>query len=118
MVKTKCPVASVVGQGMASRTDVGVSGDARQIRLLVVQRERFLWLTRWTNRTTANVDGLRNSYFFEGFDNEETRNLSSPPAENKTCAPPKKRRKQWLGRKQRLRETKNRVRSLLLGYPK
>ena len=101
MVKTKCPVASVVGQGMASRTDVGVSSDARQIRLLVVQRERFLWLTRWTNRTTANVDGLRNSYFFEGFDNEETRNLGSPPAENKTCVQPKKATEAPKGKKTR-----------------
>ena len=45
---------------------------------------------QWHNEPNANFDGLRMGDYFEGFVNEEARNLGKTLAEIKAWVPPKK----------------------------
>jgi hypothetical protein len=58
--------------------------------LLASLIELLPWLKQWHNEPNANFDGLRMGDYFEGFVNEEARNLGKTLAEIKAWTPPKK----------------------------
>ncbi len=72
------------------QTDFGGSDDPRLIPLLASLIELLPWLKQWHNEPNANFDGLRMGDYFEGFVNEEARNLGKTIAEIKAWVPPKK----------------------------
>jgi hypothetical protein len=72
------------------QTEFGGSDDPRLIPLLASLIELLPWLKQWHNEPNANFDGLRMGDYFEGFVNEEARNLGKTPAEIKAWVPPKK----------------------------
>ena len=72
------------------QTEFGGSDDPRLIPLLASLIELLPWLKQWHNEPNANFDGLRMGDYFEGFVNEEARNLGKTLAEIKAWVPPKK----------------------------
>ncbi len=52
--------------------------------------ELLPWLKQWHNEPNASFDGLRMGDYFEGFVNEEARNLGKTLSEIKALVPPKK----------------------------
>jgi hypothetical protein len=72
------------------QTEFGGSDDPRLIPLLASLIELLPWLAQWHNEPNANFDGLRMGDYFEGFVNEEARNLGKTLAEIKAWVPPKK----------------------------
>jgi hypothetical protein len=72
------------------QTEFGGSDDPRLIPLLASLIELLPWLKQWHNEPNANFDGLRMGDYFEGFVNEEARNLGKTVAEIKAWVPPKK----------------------------
>jgi hypothetical protein len=86
------------------QTEFGGSDDPRLIPLLASLIELLPWLKQWHNEPNANFDGLRMGDYFEGFVNEEARNLGKTLAEIKAWVPPKKVAKVPKAKK---RETKN-----------
>ena len=73
------------------QTEFGGSDDPRLIPLLASLIELLPWLKQWHNEPNANFDGLRMGDYFEGFVNEEARNLGKTLAEIKAWVPPAKR---------------------------
>lgn len=86
------------------QTEFGGSDDPRLIPLLASLIELLPWLKQWHNEPNASFDGLRMGDYFEGFVNEEARNLGKTLAEIKAWVPPKKVAKVPKAKK---RETKN-----------
>jgi N-6 DNA Methylase len=72
------------------QTEFGGSDDPRLIPLLASLIELLPWLKQWHNEPNGNFDGLRMGDYFEGFVNEEARNLGKTLAEIKAWVPPKK----------------------------
>lgn len=72
------------------QTEFGGSDDPRLIPLLASLIELLPWLKQWHNEPNANFDGLRMGDYFEGFVNEEARNLGKTLAEVKAWVPPKR----------------------------
>ena len=72
------------------QTEFGGSDDPRLIPLLASLIELLPWLKQWHNEPNANFDGLRMGDYFEGFVNEEARNLGKTLAEVKAWVPPMK----------------------------
>ncbi len=72
------------------QTEFGGSDDPRLIPLLASLIELLPWLKQWHNEPNANFDGLRMGDYFDGFVNEEARNLGKTLAEIKAWTPPKK----------------------------
>ncbi|MCA9195245.1 MAG: BREX-2 system adenine-specific DNA-methyltransferase PglX, partial [Planctomycetales bacterium] len=72
------------------QTEFGGSDDPRLIPLLASLIELLPWLKQWHNEPNASFDGLRMGDYFEGFVNEEARNLGKTLAEIKAWVPPKK----------------------------
>jgi hypothetical protein len=72
------------------QTEFGGSDDPRLIPLLASLIELLPWLKQWHNEPNANFDGLRMGDYFEGFVNEEARNLGKTLTEIKAWVPPKK----------------------------
>lgn len=72
------------------QTEFGGSDDPRLIPLLASLIELLPWLKQWHNEPNANFDGLRMGDYFEGFVNEEARNLGKTLAEIKAWVPPAK----------------------------
>jgi hypothetical protein len=72
------------------QTEFGGSDDPRLIPLLASLIELLPWLKQWHNEPNANFDGLRMGDYFEGFVNEEARNLGKTLQEIKAWVPPKK----------------------------
>jgi hypothetical protein len=72
------------------QTEFGGSDDPRLIPLLASLIELLPWLAQWHNEPNANFDGLRMGDYFEGFVNEEARNLGKTLAEIKAWVPVKK----------------------------
>ncbi|MFN9420220.1 MAG: DUF7008 domain-containing protein, partial [Pirellula sp.] len=52
--------------------------------------ELLPWLAQWHNEPNANFDGLRMGDYFDGFVNEEARNMGKTLQEIKDWVPPKK----------------------------
>jgi len=72
------------------QTEFGGSDDPRLIPLLASLIELLPWLKQWHNAPNPNFDGLRMGDYFDGFVNEEARNLGKTLAEIKAWVPPKK----------------------------
>jgi type I restriction-modification system DNA methylase subunit len=72
------------------QTEFGGSDDPRLIPLLASLIELLPWLKQWHNEPNANFDGLRMGDYFEGFVNEEARNMGKTLQEIKDWVPPKK----------------------------
>jgi hypothetical protein len=70
------------------QTEFGGSDDPRLIPLLASLIELLPWLKQWHNEPNANFDGLRMGDYFEGFVNEEARNLGKTLALIKAWTPP------------------------------
>ncbi len=81
------------------QTEFGGSDDPRLIPLLASLIELLPWLAQWHNEPNANFDGLRMGDYFEGFTNEEARNMGKTLQEIKDWVPPKKVAKKAAGRK-------------------
>jgi hypothetical protein len=72
------------------QTEFGGSDDPRLIPLLASLIELLPWLKQWHNEPNANFDGLRMGDYFEGFVNEEARNMGKTLQEIRDWVPPKK----------------------------
>ncbi len=72
------------------QTEFGGSDDPRLIPLLASLIELLPWLKQWHNEPNANFDGLRMGDYFDGFVNEEARNLGKTLQEIRDWKPPKK----------------------------
>jgi hypothetical protein len=88
------------------QTEFGGSDDPRLIPLLASLIELLPWLRQWHNEPNANFDGLRMGDYFEGFVNEEARNLGKTLAEIKAWVPPKKAAKATKPKKTTKKATK------------
>ena len=75
---------------MDSQTEVVSSDDSRLILLFASLIALLPWLKQWHNEPNANFDGLRMGDYFDGFVNEEARNLGKTLAEIKAWVSPKK----------------------------
>ncbi len=69
------------------QTEFGGSDDPRLIPLLACLIELLPWLKEWHNDPNPNFDGLRMGDYFEGFVNEEARNLGKTLEEIKAWVP-------------------------------
>ncbi len=87
------------------QTEFGGSDDPRLIPLLASLIELLPWLKQWHNEPNANFDGLRMGDYFEGFVNEEARNLGKTLAEIKAWVPPKKVAKNKIASKSATKKT-------------
>ncbi len=87
------------------QTELGGSDDPRLIPLLASLIELLPWLKQWHNEPNANFDGLRMGDYFEGFVNEEARNLGKTLAEIKAWVPPKKVAKKKAASKSATKKT-------------
>ena len=72
------------------QTEFGGSDDPRLVPLLASLIELIPWLKQWHNEPNANFDGLRMGDYFDGFVNEEARNMGKTLQEIKDWVPPKK----------------------------
>ncbi|MFO0087884.1 MAG: BREX-2 system adenine-specific DNA-methyltransferase PglX, partial [Pirellula sp.] len=72
------------------QTEFGGSDDPRLLPLLASLIELLPWLKQWHNEPNANFDGLRMGDYFDGFVNEEARNMGKTLQEIKDWVPPKK----------------------------
>jgi hypothetical protein len=72
------------------QTEFGGTDDARLIPLLACLIELLLWLKQWHNEPDPAFDSLRMGDYFEGFINEEARQLGKTLPEIKAWTPPKK----------------------------
>jgi hypothetical protein len=88
------------------QTEFGGSDDPRLIPLLASLIELLPWLKQWHNEPNANFDGLRMGDYFEGFVNEEARNLGKTLAEIKAWVPPRKVAKAAKPKKTKKKDTK------------
>jgi hypothetical protein len=68
--------------------ELGGSDDPRLIPLLACLIELLPWLKQWHNEPDAGFDGMRMGDYFEGFINEEARQLDKTLAEIKAWTPP------------------------------
>ena len=75
---------------MVPQTEFGGSDDPRLIPLFASLIEIRPCIKQWHNEPNANFDGLRMGDYFEGFVNEEARNLGKTLAEIKAWVPTKK----------------------------
>ena len=105
MVQIRCPQESVVRPGMVSQTQVVSRDDSRLILLFASLIALLPWLKQWHNEPNANFDGLRMGDYFEGFINEEARNLGKTVAEIKAWLPPAKEQRCRVAKVQRDRVT-------------
>ena len=69
---------------------LGGRDDPRLVPLLACLLELLPWLKQWHNEPDAAFDGLRMGDYFEGFINEEARQLGKTVPEIKAWEPPKK----------------------------
>ncbi|MBL8888649.1 MAG: BREX-2 system adenine-specific DNA-methyltransferase PglX [Planctomycetaceae bacterium] len=69
------------------QTEFGGSDDPRLVPLLASLTELLPWLKQWHNDPNPNFDGLRMGDYFEGFVNEEARNLGKTLDEIKAWLP-------------------------------
>lgn len=79
------------------QTEFGGTDDVRLIPLLACLIELLPWLKQWHNEPDAAFDGMRMGDYFEGFVNEEARQLNKTIPEIKAWTPPAKARRR--GRK-------------------
>ena len=70
------------------QTEFGGTDDARLIPLLACLIELIPWLKQWHNEPAAAYDGMRMGDYFEGFVNEEARQLNKTLPEIKAWTPP------------------------------
>lgn len=70
------------------QTEFGGSDDARLIPLLACLIELLPWLKQWHNDPDPAFDGMRMGDYFEGFVNEEARQLNKTIPEIKAWTPP------------------------------
>ena len=106
MVQTKCPKESLVRPGMVTQTEVVNSDHPQLITSLAALIELRPCNKQWHNEPNANFDGLRMGDYFEGFVNEEARNLGKTLAEIKAWVPPKKVTKATKPKKTKKKATK------------
>ncbi len=57
------------------KEEIGGADDPRLVPLLACLIELLPWLKQWHNEPNAEFDGLRMGDYYEGFINEEARNL-------------------------------------------
>jgi hypothetical protein len=88
VVQKRCPKEHVVRRDTESQTEVVSSDDPRLISIPPNLIELLPWLKQWHNGPNANFDGLRMGDYFEGFVNEEARNLGKTLNETKAWVPP------------------------------
>jgi len=69
------------------QTEFGGSDDPRLIPLLACLLELLPWLKQWHNHPDASFDGMRMGDYFEGFVNEEARQLNKTIPEIKAWTP-------------------------------
>lgn len=105
MVQTRCPKESVFRPSMVPQTEFGGSDDPRLIPLFASLIEIRPCIKQWHNEPNANFDGLRMGDYFEGFINEEARNLGKTVAEIKAWVPPAKEQRCRVAEVQRDRVT-------------
>ena len=72
------------------QTEFGGTDDARLTPLLACLIELLPWLKQWHNEPAAAFDGMRMGDYFEGFVNEEARQLNKTIPEIKAWSPPAK----------------------------
>lgn len=72
------------------QTEFGGTDDPRLIPLLACLIELLPWLKQWHNDPDAAFDGMRMGDYFEGFVNEEARQLNKTIPEIKAWTPPAK----------------------------
>jgi len=70
------------------QTEIGGSDDPRLIPLLACLIELLPWLKQWHNEPDSNFDGMRMGDYFDGFVNEESRQLNKTIPEIKAWTPP------------------------------
>ena len=70
------------------QTEFGGTDDPRLIPLLACLIELLPWLKQWHNEPDAAFDGMRMGDYFEGFVNEEARQLNKTLPEIKAWTPP------------------------------
>jgi hypothetical protein len=70
------------------QTEFGGTDDARLIPLLACLIELLPWLKQWHNDPDPAFDGMRMGDYFEGFVNEEARQLNKTLPEIKAWTPP------------------------------
>jgi hypothetical protein len=70
------------------QTEFGGSDDPRLIPLLACLLELVPWLKQWHNEPDPAFDGMRMGDYFEGFVNEEVRQLNKTTPEIKAWTPP------------------------------
>ena len=95
----------MVRRDTESQTEVVSSDDPRLISIPPNLIELLPWLKQWHNGPNANFDGLRMGDYFEGFINEEARNLGKTVAEIKAWVPPAKEQRCRVAEVQRDRVT-------------
>ena len=71
---------------------LGGRDDPRLIPLLAGMLELLPWLKQWHNEPNANFDGLRMGDYFEGFVNDEAKQLGKTVPEIKAWEPPQRTR--------------------------
>jgi len=105
MVQTRYLKESLIRLGTVSRTEVVRSDDPQHSSLPANLIELLPLLTQWHNQPNTNFDGLRMGDYFEGFINEEARNLGKTDAEIKAWVPPAKEQRCRVAKVQRDRVT-------------
>lgn len=90
MVQSGGPKEHVVRRVTLSETEADSTEDSQLIPLFASVIELPPCIRQWHNEPNANFDGLRMGDYFEGFVNEEARNLGKTLAEIKAWMPPKK----------------------------
>jgi hypothetical protein len=70
------------------QTEFGGTDDPRLLPLLACLIELHPWLKQWHNEPDAAFDGMRMGDYFEGFINEEARQLNKTLPEIKAWTPP------------------------------
>lgn len=84
-------LATAIGQYFQRvKDELGGHDDPRLVPLLACLLELLPWLKQWHNEPDAAFDGTKMGEYFEGFVNEEARQLGKTIPEIKAWEPPKK----------------------------
>ena len=81
------------------QTEFGGTDDPRLIPLLACLIELLPWLKQWHNDPDPAFDGMRMGDYFEGFVNEEARQLGKTPVDIKAWTPPARAANRARGQK-------------------
>jgi len=84
-------LATAIGQYFQHIKDVvGGAGDPRLEPLLAAIAELIPWLKQWHNQPSAEFGGVRMGDYFEGFVQDEARQLGKTPGQIQAWQPPEK----------------------------